>query len=230
MSLPAAYLLDIEGTITPVDFVTRILFPYARVRLAEWLARPCVELDQELAWLSEEYASEVSLVPDWSERPTAVHAIDYLEFLMDQDRKSRGLKSLQGRIWKAGFEAGELRGEFYDDVLPALQRWQNRGAKIAIYSSGSVLAQKQLVKYAVAGDLSAYFEAHFDTAVGGKKEPGSYETIARELGLEPGQIHFLSDIDAEIQAARSAGMQATQVVRDGALSAPDQIATLDGLP
>ena len=30
---------------------------------------------------------------------------------MDRDRKSTGLKSLQGRIWEEGFRAGELRGQ-----------------------------------------------------------------------------------------------------------------------
>ncbi len=37
---PIAVITDIEGTTTPIAFVRDTLFPYARARLAEAIARP----------------------------------------------------------------------------------------------------------------------------------------------------------------------------------------------
>ena len=57
---------------------------------------------------------------------------------MDQDRKATGLKALQGKIWDAGYAAGELKGEVYPDVKPAFERWQAAGLRIAIFSSRGI--------------------------------------------------------------------------------------------
>jgi len=84
---------------------------------------------------------------------------------MDRDRKSTALKALQGRIWEAGYRAGELKGkgEVYPDVRPALERWHAAGKTIAIFSSGSVQAQRNLFVNTTAGDLSPFLSAYFDT-------------------------------------------------------------------
>jgi enolase-phosphatase E1 len=51
--------------------------------------------------------------------------------------------------------------------------------------------------------------------MGGKKVSKSYENIIDELGLEPFEILFLSDVPDELRAAREAGMEVLQVVREG---------------
>ena len=58
---------------------------------------------------------------------------------MDRDRKSPGLKMLQGHIWEHGYRAGVLKGEVFSDVPPALPRWREARLDVAIYSSGSEL-------------------------------------------------------------------------------------------
>jgi enolase-phosphatase E1 len=132
---------------------------------------------------------------------------------MDQDRKSTGLKSLQGKIWEEGYRSGELKGEVYPDVLPALERWGKQGIDIAIFSSGSVQAQRSLFRNSVAGDLTRFIRAYFDTTTGPKREPESYARIAAALERSPGTVLFVSDIGAELDAARAAGMQTALCVR-----------------
>jgi enolase-phosphatase E1 len=135
---------------------------------------------------------------------------------MDRDRKSTGLKALQGRIWEAGYRAGELKGkgEVYPDVRPALERWHAAGKTIAIFSSGSVQAQRNLFANTTAGDLSPFLSAYFDTTTGPKREARSYRQIAATLRQEPRDMLFISDVAAELDAARAAGMRTTLCVRE----------------
>jgi enolase-phosphatase E1 len=140
--------------------------------------------------------------------------LEYIYWLMERDRKSTALKSLQGKIWKAGFEAGELKGKLFADVPGALERWGLAG-KVAIYSSGSVEAQRLLFRYSSFGDLSGLIAAHFDTRLGAKREAASYAAIAAGMNVLPGEILFFSDVVAELDAAREAGCGTRLVVRPG---------------
>ena len=132
---------------------------------------------------------------------------------MDQDKKSTGLKSLQGKIWEEGYRTGDLRGEVYADVPPALERWRRQGIDIAIFSSGSVQAQRSLFASTAAGDLTRFIRAYFDTTTGPKTAPDSYGRIAAALERSPAEVLFLSDVAAELDAARTAGMRTALCVR-----------------
>jgi len=210
-----AVLLDIEGTTTPIAFVKDVLFPFARRNAAAFLAahghEPEVEAD--LALLAKERAAE----RDDGAPPASSDPLPYLFWLMDRDRKSTALKALQGRIWRDGYESGALVSEVYPDVVPALTRFRDGGIEVAIYSSGSVLAQRLLFAHTntSAGDLRPLISAWFDTTTGGKKEAASYARIASELGLEPRQVLFVSDVAEELDAAKQAGMDVALCVRSG---------------
>ncbi len=132
---------------------------------------------------------------------------------MDQDRKSRALKTLQGSIWEEGYAQGTLRGEVYPDVPAALERWTATGARVGIFSSGSVLAQTLLFRYSTAGDLTPLLRWHFDTSVGPKVDPASYGRIAGAVGVAPAAILFVSDTEKELDAARTAGLETRLCVR-----------------
>jgi enolase-phosphatase E1 len=208
-----AILLDIEGTTTPIEFVHQVLFPYARARVHDFLARhandPGVRAD--IALLRAEHAAEAAQ----ADNPPPWDPENYVYWLMDRDRKSTGLKSLQGRIWEAGYRDGELKGkgEVYPDVAPAFERWRSAGKAIAIFSSGSVQAQRNLFANTTAGDLSSFLSGYFDTTTGPKREAASYRKIAAALHREPGEILFVSDVAAELDAARAAGMRTALCVR-----------------
>jgi enolase-phosphatase E1 len=139
----------------------------------------------------------------------------YVEWLMDRDRKSPGLKSLQGQIWETGYRTGRLRGEVFDDVPAAFARWTRGGIRLAIYSSGSVLAQRLLFESTNAGDLTPFVSAFFDTAVGAKASADSYRRISKEIQDAPERILFLSDVARELEAARAAACRVALCVRPG---------------
>jgi enolase-phosphatase E1 len=134
---------------------------------------------------------------------------------MERDRKSTGLKIIQGEIWRGGFESGALRGEVYPDVKPALARWRAAQRTVAIYSSGSAAAQRLLFGYSTAGDLTPLIDRHFDTTSGPKLSADSYALIARELELRRDEVLFVSDVEAELASARQAGLDTRLCVRSG---------------
>jgi len=154
-------------------------------------------------------------LPPWNPTSEIRSAEAYVHWLMDRDRKSTGLKSLQGRIWEEGYYGGELRGkaEVYDDVRPAFVRWRRNGLLIAIFSSGSIQAQRNLFANTTAGDLSQFLYDYFDTKTGPKRESRSYWLIATALRQAPGDVLFVSDVPAELDAAREAGMHTALCVR-----------------
>ena len=211
---PRLVLLDIEGTTTPIDFVSRVLFPYSDARFAEFLeqhaSEPQVAADVEGLRLEHERDRAAGRnLPPWDARGAA-----YARWLLAQDRKLTALKSLQGRIWQQGFESGELRGQVYPDVPAALRRWTAARRRVAIFSSGSVLAQKLLFGHSEHGDLTPYLSGYFDTVMGAKREAESYRRIARVLGASsPAAVLFVSDVVAELDAAREAGSATALSVR-----------------
>lgn len=211
-------LLDVEGTTTPVSFVHETLFPFARRAVEGFLTAQGSEHDvlADLALLREERRLDAEAGHEPPEfGPAPVDAVGYVQWLIDQDRKSTGLKSLQGRIWKHGYEQGELKGEVYPDVPLAFQRWTEQGRQVCIYSSGSVLAQQLLFRHSTAGDLTPQILTYFDTTTGPKRETASYAAIAAALDREPAQILFLSDVIPELDAAREAGLQVALSIRPG---------------
>ena len=206
-----AILLDIEGTTTPIAFVHDVLFSYARDHVREFLSEnPDVD---EIALLREEHAADVSDAPPLTDRIESLAA--YVEWLISIDRKSTGLKSLQGKIWRQGYEDGSLKSQVFADVAPAFERWRDRGLKISIFSSGSVLAQQLLFAHTEVGDLTPFIDSYFDTKVGKKGEAESYRKIAEAMSLELQQILFISDVVAELDAATEAGMKTLLSIRPG---------------
>ncbi len=197
MMPPAAVLIDVEGTTTPIRFVHDVLFPYARAGLPGLLVTRTDEPDVAAALAEVFGPDKLATLLAW----------------MDGDVKATPLKALQGILWRDGYAAGDLCGELYPDVAPCLRRWCAAGLRLCIYSSGSVEAQRQLFGHSVAGDLVPLFTGFFDTRIGAKREAQSYATIAQGLFLPGSEILFLSDIEAELDAAISAGLRTCQLVR-----------------
>lgn len=214
---PKVYLLDIEGTVAPLSLVTEQLFPYARAHFPSFLRKHANDEDvrTDLVLLAEENRADPDNDrPAFNDVPGTESALAYLLWLMDHDRKSTALKSLQGKIWKAGFESGGLLGTLFPDVPTALKAWSTQ-ARIAIYSSGSVEAQQLLFRYSNYGDLTSYLWGYFDTRTGRKTAASSYSAIAESMHAEPAGILFFSDAVPELDAAREAGCNTRLVVRPG---------------
>jgi enolase-phosphatase E1 len=214
-TLPRLYLLDVEGTVAPVSLVYEQLFPYARQHFATFLLENIADavVKADLALLAEENRADPE-APQVAHPRDSTQTLAYLNWLMDRDRKSTALKSLQGRIWKKGFESGQLKGTLFPDVPPALDRWAANG-QVAIYSSGSIDAQRLLFRYSIFGDLTGRIAAYFDTRTGAKTATPSYSAIAAATNLQPHQVLFFSDVVRELDPAREAGIDTRLVVREG---------------
>ena len=205
--------VDIEGTTSAAAHVLQVLFPYSRERIPAWLAAHAA--DPQAAGLLAAVAAEAGCSPE------DLHAIrDQLWAWIDADVKAAPLKAIQGRIWDEGYAAGELTTHLFPDGAPALQAWHDAGIRLVVYSSGSVRAQQSWFAHAPGGDLTGLLSGYFDLdSAGPKREAASYARIAEALGVEPGSLVFLSDIEAELTAAREAGWQAVGVRRPGEVQA-----------
>ncbi|MEX0817939.1 MAG: acireductone synthase [Pirellulaceae bacterium] len=213
-------LLDIEGTTSSVSFVYDVMFPFVRRELNNYLATNWrAESLHDACELIARDAGHASFAA-WSAHTTSAQerrqlVSEEVKRLMDGDIKATGLKQLQGLIWKAGFESGELQAHVYDDVPGALATWNEAGIDVRIYSSGSVAAQKLFFGHTIVGDLLHCFRGHYDTTTGPKREAASYAAIVSAFDFAPAEILFISDVAAELDAASGAGLQTALSIRPG---------------
>jgi len=205
-----AILCDIEGTTTSVSFVYETLFPYFEQHIGRLLTLLHDPVVAE-CFLQIKQTLQQQGKPDAS----SADVLAKLRQWVLEDKKETTLKALQGIIWREGYLRRELKGHLYDDVFPAFQAWHQQGISLNIYSSGSVTAQKLLFAHTEKGDLTPILNAYFDTTSGAKREVGSYQNISQSLNLAATDILFLSDIEAELDAAKEAGLNTIQIVRAG---------------
>jgi enolase-phosphatase E1 len=216
-----AVIVDVEGTTSSIAFVKEQLFPYARRHIPDYV--------REHAGAIQDILDEVRRIEGDASLDTP-QLIAVLLRWMDDDRKATPLKTLQGLVWRKGFETGALCAPVYDDALRALTHWHEQEIKLYVYSSGSVAAQRLLFSHTEQGDLTPLFSGYFDTTTGSKLEAESFRTIARSIGLPAATTLFLSDHTGEIAAARAAGMQAVWVDRGSipmSQDEPDRILSFD---
>ena len=199
-----AILTDIEGTVSSISFVKDVLFPYSKERIDTFIKEN--EDNPEV----QRILDEVRKIE--GKDLTVEEIIRTLKKWIDEDRKIAPLKDIQGLIWKEGFETGKLKADLYEDAYRKLKEWKEK-YPIYVYSSGSVQAQKLFFSHTNYGNILNWFSGHFDTKIGNKKESDSYKKIAKEIGLKPEEILFLSDNPDEIIASAKAGMKAIRVVR-----------------
>lgn len=203
-------LTDIEGTTTEVSFVYDILFPYFRAHMDHWQTVDSAPMNDVLE------QTRLLVLEEQSINLTSKEALfEQLRQWSIEDRKVTPLKTFQGMVWEQGFKSGAIKGHMYPDVKPALERWTAMGMKLAIFSSGSIAAQKQLFGFSTEGDLTPYFSAYFDTTTGMKRDEQTYQLIVQQLNAPSNKVLFLSDIYQELEAANAAGLRTLQLVRPG---------------
>lgn len=208
MSLQAV-VLDIEGTTSSTGFVHETLYPYSADRFATWIAAHADDAD---------VSAQVDAVRELAGEPDADldRVVWWLHHWLSRDEKITPLKAFQGWIWAEGFAAGDLVSHFFDDSIPAMRRWHDAGIVLYIFSSGSVSAQKAWFGNTPDGNLLPLLSDHFDTEnTGPKRQASSYEAITASIGVAPSETVFLSDLVAELDAAREAGWHTVGVRRVG---------------
>jgi enolase-phosphatase E1 len=202
MLAPRAVLMDIEGTTTPSSFIQGVLMPFADAAMADWTAR--IDLPEVASVLGEVRR----MVPDQPELTTLRH-------WSERGLKLAPLLQLQGMIWEQGYADGALRGQVYPDVAPHLRAWAARGVRAFTFSSGSIQAQRLIFGHSTDGDLSGLVAGFFDTRIGAKRDPDTYMRLAIGMTLPTLAVAFLSDVEAELDAATTAGMLTCHILRPG---------------
>ncbi len=203
------FLFDIEGTTTDIHFVHKILFPYSRKKISEFVlnhfeesnVKIILESAQQTIWEESHQAFDIENI------------IHHLILWIDRDRKHPALKEIQGLIWESGYKKKDFHGHLYDDVLPFFEKIKNQNHEIGIYSSGSVWAQKLIFKHSIFGDLSPFISFYFDTKIGAKRESASYKNILNETKFHPQHVYFFSDIKEELEAASEVEIRPIQLER-----------------
>ncbi|ODV77298.1 2,3-diketo-5-methylthio-1-phosphopentane phosphatase [Suhomyces tanzawaensis NRRL Y-17324] len=210
-------VLDIEGTICPITFVKDTLFPYFLEKLPDFLQSVSFPLDQK----GDDVQKILHGLPE-EVKHSRESSLEYLEGLVKADVKDPVLKSLQGYIWKTGYESGELKAPIYEDSIKFIREYPSKNTRIYIYSSGSIKAQILLFAYVndngKSVDLNPFLSGYYDiTTAGFKQELTSYQTILKDISREddPATVLFLSDNVAEVEAAKASGMQSYIVKRPG---------------
>lgn len=216
-------LMDIEGTTTSISFVHEVLFPYAGAHLPTFVR----EQAASEAVQAELKAVKQTVMEEAGKALSDEEAVGQLLQWIKEDRKHTALKNLQGYLWRQGYEKGEYTGHVYPDVQPVLEKWYAAGLGLGIYSSGSVEAQQLLFRYSDVGDLTPLLSAYFDTKIGHKREVTSYQNIQQALGLPATTILFLSDVEAELDAAQEAGFKTMQLVRPGTIPSQGHVTVAD---
>lgn len=248
MSKFKALLLDIEGTICPISFVKDTLFPYAKTAISSKIStlgssfplthKPLTSSSSSSSTKDSEnpLLDHLSAFPqEYLSSPQSL--LTHILSLIDNDIKDPALKSLQGYLWKDGYVSGIIKAPLYKDAIETIIRASKELQKgVSIYSSGSVAAQKLLLKYTTtiedttttssttitdSQDLTLLINQYFDTVNAGPKiDPASYDLIASSLGLasssdDKKSILFLSDNPKEVEAAIKAGLTSYIVIRPG---------------
>jgi enolase-phosphatase E1 len=207
-------LLDVEGTTSSISFVYDVLFEHSKQHVGDFLAAH--RDDPAVRAAAEGLARSAGLPADTLDSAEGMVRIAMVALdLMNRDVKDTSLKTLQGMIWRGGYDSGEIVAHVFDDVPAALSQWADSGLDVRIYSSGSIEAQRLFFAHTSHGDLTRSLRGHYDTTTGPKREAASYVAIAADMGLEPRQILFVSDVGPELDAARTAGLQTVLAVRPG---------------
>ncbi|KAM9938919.1 hypothetical protein OXX80_001594 [Metschnikowia pulcherrima] len=210
-------LLDIEGTVCSISFVKDTLYPYFLEAYPSTLSKIQFPISAD----KDELSAILSGFPE-SAKQSKDALQDHISHLVSNDIKDPVLKSFQGKVWKLGYEKGDLKAPIYSDAIEFLERNKDT----YIYSSGSVAAQKLLFSHVeVDGqsvDLTPKLAGYFDiTTSGYKQEPQSYENITKAIDVAAETIVFYSDNINEIKAAHTAGLKTRLVVRPGNEPVPE---------
>jgi enolase-phosphatase E1 len=200
------FIFDIEGTVAPISFVFNILFPYSQKKLYSYLNQNPID-DHLFFQLSKEHSVDFKQNQfTLNLNKTSESIYNYLNYLISIDRKSTALKEIQGKIWKEGYENGDIKSILYEDTIKYFQFLISQDKSISIYSSGSILAQKLIFKYSNLGDLTNFISNYFDTGIGNKRDPQSYLNIAKELNSHTKNLCFFTDIKEEAIASKETNM------------------------
>lgn len=203
-----AVLTDLEGTITRFAFVKYVLYPYAKKNLPDFV--DYYQHDTEVKMQINAVRRSID-----NERASIDRVTEVLIHWLENEERVPALNALLGMIWKSGYEQNDFKGHIYLDAFHFLRKLNKYKQELYTFSSKPVNAQELLLQHSEFGDISNWFKGYFDTSIGRKQDSCAYEAILKNLPYKAEEILFLSDVKAELDAAKSVGINTCQMVRDG---------------
>lgn len=229
------FLVDIEGTTTPLTYVRDVMMPLAQRRLPAFI-KAKYPSDPEIVDIVK--SALVSPTVPQEAKDAIAADVDHAHTVLDETERARdafiGLvndaiasrsssafaKQIQGKVWQNAERAGELRTQVFDDFYnfllkvgkpPATGQLDNC-MRVVLYSTGSVQSQQLLMRNTRQGDLTPYIAGYVDpTMVGSKISDSSYARIRKHLRAQFGVaeeeliVVFLTDNPNEVSLADTSG-------------------------
>lgn len=228
-----AIVIGTVGTTTPISFVEDTLNPCVRSNIEVYLTKHFENADVQKAITAlrdqvtkdkEEKVEGVKEIPsgDATKDDVVRAVVDYVRLLMDGNRNTTALNTVQELILKDAYESKKIKGDLFEDVSHMLKMLADEGFHLYVYSSSSIESQKLLFANSVRGDLTDVFTGYFDTTTGSKTDSASYKKIATEIKNVPKEILFLTHIPQEAEAAVAAGLRSALVIRPGNAELTDE--------
>jgi len=218
-----AIVMGIEGTTTRKDFTQKVLEPYARQQMEPFI-RSHYPNHPEVSAL----VKKVAIFKKLGEDDVDGICAQLHEWMVTEARLSL-LTALQVCLWRSVLRRGIFKGHIFSDVATSFWKWQSKQIELHTFSNGKTEAQRLILTYSLAGDLSRLIGHFFDAKTGPKNEVASYLTIAETIGFHPNEVIYLSDVYTELKAAHEAGMQVFQVMRDETLDLQIEFPKVNGL-
>ena len=199
-----ALTLDLDDTLWPV----RPTLIAAEKVLAEWLRThaPATAQGMPPAAMLALRAEVAAEHPHWSHDLSAIR----LETIRRALRRHDEDPALAELAFEIFFEARHAV-TLYDDVLPGLERLAARYPLIAVSNGNAEVRRIGLERY-FSGSVSARLHGV------AKPDPSIFRAACAAAGAAPHQVlHLGDDLDADVDGALAAGLQAGWICRpDGA--------------
>lgn len=217
---PRAIVFDILGTASKSGFLERILFPFLKINLenyinTHWDKSDFIKLYKRIEEQSIEFNRQEPATPVVAPHMAAqakTSLLQFINFVTDNAVNSPAVTQLRFKVWFEGYQQSRLRTPIYSDVPNSLKRWYAEGLKFYVFSNTWVEAQKALLRNTNHGDLTNLIAGYFDNDFGLLTEVDSWHRFCKQIGQSPNNVIFLTKSPAEGRAAQDAGLSVVLVL------------------
>lgn len=156
--------------------------------------------------------------------------LNHIEFLYRTNTTTIALLYFQMYVWLDGQMKGVLKTHIFKDVAEMLYRWKFE-EKIQIYIYSAARADVQMLMFACTefGSLLHLIDGHFDSKIGSKTNPETYNKISQAISIPPQSIMFFTDDPKEAKSAKSSNYKVMLVKREKKIFSPIEEAQFDTL-
>ncbi|MEZ4887971.1 MAG: acireductone synthase [Chitinophagales bacterium] len=204
-------LIDKVGALSSNDFLLKVLMPYAKENLADYIYN---HIHTTYLW---KYLAEAkkTITKEEGAEPTNGELIDILLYWIDTQRQHPAIQFLQSEIWRKGYTTGQYHEHIYEDVPKVLKQWSGAGIPVGIYTDKTIESIQSILEHTRYGNLNPYISNCFDREIGENHEVYTYQKIERVLGIPANQILFLSIDEIALNTAKMVGLKTIQFLRPG---------------